>query len=331
MSSQGRRASHHVRGSSSTPCIRINPQVDRQRDRSLCDKNWTGLIMTGHKKQQRIADLKIFLWNPNTKEFLGRTSNSWGKIILFYVILYAFLAGILMGTISVMLSTVPENFPKWRDRIPLPGLTMRPQVYKMQVAFDVSNSDSYKDYTQEIHNFLFPYNANNQTNNQVYIDCSENKPRFQSNIMHDTRKRTSCRFDLKWLGPCSGDSDLTYGYGNGKPCTILKINKIIEYIPISNEDKDSLGVVEYYGPFNRKGFPLVFYPYYGNKLHSGYLPPIVAVQFINAKQNVQIRVKCHLLHKDAEKSSASDRDRHLGRVELRLTVSNTSAVEGGRK
>uniref|UniRef100_UPI00358FF46F sodium/potassium-transporting ATPase subunit beta-1 n=1 Tax=Myxine glutinosa TaxID=7769 RepID=UPI00358FF46F len=296
--------------------------------------------MAGDKKPQRMADLKVFLWNPNTKEFLGRTSNSWGKIILFYIILYAFLAGVFMGTISVMLYTVPENFPKWRDRIPLPGLTMRPQVHKMEVAFDVSNPDSYKDYAQAIRKFLIPYHANNQTNDHVYIDCGGGKPRFQSSI-HDTRKRTSCRFDLKWLGPCSGDSDLMYGYGNGTPCTILKINKIIEYIPlpiskqdfvevhckgVRDKDKESLGVVEYYGPFNRKGFPLVFYPYYGKMLHAGYLPPLVAVRFINATQNVQIRVKCHVLHKEARKWSASDRDQHIGRVQLRLTVSNTSAV-----
>jgi len=39
-------------------------------------------------------------------------------------------------------------------------------------------------------------------------------------------KKSSCPVKLSRLGPCSGLSDKSYGYDSGKPCVLLKINKV---------------------------------------------------------------------------------------------------------
>lgn len=55
----------------------------------------------------------------------------------------------------------------------------------------------------------------NQTNNDLYMDCSENQ---------NATKDKLCRFDLKQFKDCSKDK--AYGYMTGQPCVFLKLNKV---------------------------------------------------------------------------------------------------------
>lgn len=44
-------------------------------------------------------------------------------------------------------------------------------------------------------------------------------------------QRKACRFQKSLLGSCSGDSDSTFGFSKGKPCIIVKLNRIVNYRP----------------------------------------------------------------------------------------------------
>lgn len=47
----------------------------------------------------------------------------------------------------------------------------------------------------------------------------------------DPGERKVCRFRLEWLGNCSGLHDETYGYREGKPCVIIKLNRVLGFRP----------------------------------------------------------------------------------------------------
>lgn len=42
----------------------------------------------------------------------------------------------------------------------------------------------------------------------------------------DSLEKKACRFRRSQLSLCSGLSDLTYGYAEGKPCILLKMNRV---------------------------------------------------------------------------------------------------------
>ncbi|TWW57493.1 Sodium/potassium-transporting ATPase subunit beta-233 [Takifugu flavidus] len=239
------------------------------------------------------------------------------KILMFYVIFYLCLAGIFAGTIQVLLLTLSNYKPTYQDRVAPPGLSHFPRSEKAEIYFSLSDAGSYQTYTQSIEKFLDLYQDDKQLDQLNYDDCG---------------------------GNCSGDGDPTFGFSQGKPCIIVKLNRIVNYrpkppsneslpealqgkvspnvIPIHckpkrAEDEDRIGEINYFGIGN--GFPLQYYPYYGKLLHPMYLQPLVAVQFTNVTLNQEVRIECKAYGKNID---YSDKDRYQGRFDIKLTISS---------
>ncbi|XP_054662655.1 sodium/potassium-transporting ATPase subunit beta-2-like [Grus americana] len=103
---------------------------------------------------QMLAEWRAFVWDPRSRQFLGRTGTSWGLILLFYLVFYGFLAGLFALTMWVLLQSVDPHVPKYQDRLATPGMMIRPRAEGLDVTFNVTQSQTWRHYVHALHQFL---------------------------------------------------------------------------------------------------------------------------------------------------------------------------------
>jgi len=283
--------------------------------------------------RQTIDDFCTFLYNGETGEVCGRTGRSWALITLFYLIFYGCLSGFFIGTIAVFYTTIDDHHPKLQGTSSLlkgsPGLGYRPRPNYESTLIRFNKGDaSMKSYVDNIKSFLAHYNTTKYDNR--YENCDSISGH------RETNKEKPCLFDpLALNAPCLSEAD--YGYKNGTPCVILKLNKIYNWLPdpYSNEtvpaeakdnwdpghitvrchgerqsDKENIGQINYYP---KHGFPIKYFPFLNQ---DGYHAPIVVVQFMKPTRGFLLMVEC----KAYAKNIAIKKSERLGLVHFELLV-----------
>ncbi|XP_072307288.1 sodium/potassium-transporting ATPase subunit beta-1-like [Eucyclogobius newberryi] len=302
--------------------------------------------MSNTEKKKK-GGLKAFIWDSERKEFLGRTGSGWAKLTLFYIIFFGCLAGIFLGSIQAMLVTLSNYKPTYQDRIVPLGLSHTPRLETSEIAFSMMDTGSFTKYTESMANLLKMYDDDLQKDGMKYENCGPGPRSYKDrgNLESNQGQRKACRFKRSWLGPCSGKTDPTYGFRDGKPCLIVKLNRIVNFkpqapsrdsipeplksnfnpnlIPIfcknkREEDQNKIGEIKYHGI--EGGFPLQYYPYYGKLLHPQYLQPLVAVQFMNLTRGEELRIECKVFGANI---NYCEKDRYQGRFNIKFTINNS--------
>ncbi|XP_071999494.1 sodium/potassium-transporting ATPase subunit beta-3 [Engystomops pustulosus] len=269
--------------------------------------------------EQSSSEWKQFIYNPRSGEILGRTASSWALILLFYLVFYGFLAGLFTLTMWVMLQTLDDSVPKYRDRVSSPGLMISPKSPGLELTFSKSDKSSYEAYTKVLHSFLGPYNDSLQAANNVA--CTQGHYFEQEGV----EERKSCQFNRSSLGPCAGlEGNEYFGYNEGSPCVIVKMNRIIGLKPLGNPKINCTSKAEnvslqYYPDYGM--IDLMYYPYYGKKTHLNYVQPLVAVKItpLNTTGTSEVVLECKLQGSPNLKNE-DDRDKFLGRVNFRVQI-----------
>jgi len=259
---------------------------------------------------------------PSEKLYFGRSASSWGKISLFYCVYYSCLAVFIAICFSVFLKTIDSKVPSLINMDSLlkgvPGVSFKPQPNK-KVSIIKFISDDYngtQSYVDNLNDTLYNYIEQQQDENTTFVDCSI--PEEKEEALNGT-SNTVCKFDLADLGDeCTVDK--RFGYLIGKPCILLKLNKIYGWLPklyeegdkipeevtdlkysegvqvtcegVKDVDKENMGKVTVYP---EEGFRPQHFPYMNQK---NYQAPLVFVQFENLTPGVQVRVWCKVWAKN---------------------------------
>ncbi|MEQ2163597.1 hypothetical protein GOODEAATRI_031883, partial [Goodea atripinnis] len=190
---------------------------------------------------------------------------------------------------------------------------------KAEVFFNTKEMETYLPYVKVMRDFLSQYDDEKQTDNMQFEDCGDQPGDYKNrgDLESDMGVRKACRFSKTLLGPCSGLEDPDYGFKQGKPCLIVKLNRIVNFRPKKEEDAGKIGEIKYYGI--GEGFPLQYYPYYGKRLHPHYLQPLVALQFTNLTMNTELRIECKVF---GENIYYNEKDRYQGRFDIKIQVNS---------
>uniref|UniRef100_A0A3Q2QHL6 Sodium/potassium-transporting ATPase subunit beta n=1 Tax=Fundulus heteroclitus TaxID=8078 RepID=A0A3Q2QHL6_FUNHE len=280
-----------------------------------------------------------FVWNSEKGEFLGRTGSSWRKYSIFFPPSsnQAITPSVNVLTVFICLT---------QTRRCLSGLSHTPRSEKSEISFKMSEAGTYEKYINTVKELLKLYDLENQNNLDHYEDCGGKYNRLS--LSDPPGQKKSCRFQKTLLESCSGKDDDTFGFKQGNPCLIVKLNRIVNYrprapsndtlpeglkgksftnlIPIHcknkrEEDATKIGEIKYYG-FSEGGvvgFPLQYYPYYGKQLHGKYLQPLVAIQFTNLTLGEELRIECKVY---GDNIYYNEKDRYQGRFDVKFTVNS---------
>uniref|UniRef100_A0A8D0B8U0 Sodium/potassium-transporting ATPase subunit beta n=1 Tax=Salvator merianae TaxID=96440 RepID=A0A8D0B8U0_SALMN len=275
---------------------------------------------------QVMKEWKEFIWNPRTHQFMGRTGSSWALILLFYLIFYGFLTALFTLTMWVMLQTMDPFVPKYQDRLSVPGMMIRPKTEALDITYNISNTESWENYVRMLNQFLEAYNNSRQlATNEVCRPGLYNEQPDNGVLNYPKR---ACQFNRTTLEDCSGLNDTTYGYREGRPCILVKMNRVINFYAGANqtmnitcaakkeEDAQKLGEIAMF-PANGN-IDLMYFPYYGKKVHLNYTQPVVAVKFLNLTYNFDHNVECKI--NAANIATNDDRDKFAGRVAFKIRV-----------
>ncbi|KAG9346401.1 hypothetical protein JZ751_006712 [Albula glossodonta] len=199
-------------------------------------------------------------------------------------------------TMYVMLLTLDDYKPTYQDRLATPGMMIRPKGNALEISYNSEDTESWDLYVQALDNFLAPYNESQQIMNNK--DCTPNTYFIQEDAgeIRNNPKR-SCQFNRTVLGNCSGINDRYYGYPDGQPCVLIKLNRVIGMLP--GKDDQS--------------------PYVTCGAKVNYSQPLVAVKFLNVTYNADINVECKI-NSLAIANPTSDRDKFAGRVSFKLRI-----------
>ena len=275
---------------------------------------------------QLLTEWKEFIWNPRTHQFMGRTGSSWALILLFYLVFYGFLTALFTLTMWVLLQTVDPFTPKYQDRLSVPGMMIRPKTEALDITYNITNTESWENYVRMLNNFLEAYNNSKQLATNEF--CRPGRYNEQPDNGVPNYPKRACQFNRTMLGDCSGLNDTTYGYREGQPCILVKMNRVINFYAGANqtmnitciakkeEDAQKLGEIAMF-PANGN-IDLMYFPYYGKKVHVNYTQPVVAVKFLNLTYNFDHNVECKV--NAANIATNDERDKFAGRVAFKIRV-----------
>ncbi|XP_034434942.1 potassium-transporting ATPase subunit beta-like [Hippoglossus hippoglossus] len=276
---------------------------------------------------QRCEDFGRFVWNSDNGTFMGRTPVKWVYISLYYLAFYVVMTGLFCLAIYVLMYTLDPYAPDYQDRLKSPGVMVWPDTYgeeKVEINYNTSDKCSWMKMTNILNKFLEPYNDTAQ--HECYNhNCTKGKYYIQNTFSAPDHTKWACSFTKSMLGPCSGHEDPTFGYNCSMPCVVIKMNRIINFLPTNEtepppyvnctilEGHDNVDKMEYFpegGIMDRS-----YFPYYGKQAQPMYVNPLVAVRFHlvgERSAKIQCRVVSHQI------SYQNYHDPYEGKVDFSL-------------
>ncbi|XP_008303931.1 potassium-transporting ATPase subunit beta [Stegastes partitus] len=255
---------------------------------------------------QRCEDFGHFVWNSENGTLMGRTPEKWVYISLYYVAFYVVMTSLFSLAIWVLMYTLSPYAPDYQDRLTSPGVMVWPNTYgeeDVEISYNTSDKASWMGMSNILHEFLEPYNDTMQLQCNPH-NCTKGKYFIQNTYSAPKHTKWVCPFTQSMLGACSGLEDPTFGYNCTMPCVIIKMNRIINFLPTNSSSsppyvnctvlsgQNNVDKIEYF-PNNGTMDPSYF-PYYGNLAQPTYVNPLVAVRFSLVGEK-QAKIQCRVV------------------------------------
>jgi len=184
------------------------------------------------------SSFSAFCYDSKSKEFFGRSAGSCCKLLAFMFSFSCILAAFWGLCLWVFYQTLDNYTPKLTSGHSSfigtnPGLGFRPMrtdtnPYSSLIWFRHGAGGNWDDLKDNLDNFLAEYEPGyyaNAGNTQTNCDFDRGP----------LREDEACEFNKEWLSDEGTDkkciSEEKYGYLHGKPCLMLKLNRVYGWYP----------------------------------------------------------------------------------------------------
>lgn len=264
----------------------------------------------------------------------SRSSSSWAKLFAFYGVLWLTTIAFWIVYMTVFQQFIDERVPFLQlTNSPIgasPGLSIRPRPPRSRmdsslIKFRSSLSGDWQYWAENINEYLKPYQElESGAGQHAQGDCNAYGERDPSKF---------CPFELRVI-PNECSESQNFSYHLGKPCILVKLNRIYGWKPEpytirpkdypvkapfhdnqiqvtcdgqSHVDRENIGPIDYYP----QGIETKYFPFTNQP---GYQSPFVMAHFKNPKPGVLIFVECKAWAKNIEIDPT--RSRGMARFEL---------------
>lgn len=198
-----------------------------------------GSSSTGSSSSSKRSALGLFCYNPKTGEVLGRGGRGgWAAVAAYLLLFSGFLSAFWGLCLWVFYQTLDNYTPKLQHDSGSyvgqnPGLGYRPMrtetdPYSNLVWFRHGGAGNWDDFKNELDRFLLEYEPGYWAN----AGASQTKCSWERGPLS---KAEACEFNKEWLSDQGSDikciSEEHYGYYHGKPCILVKLNRIYGWTP----------------------------------------------------------------------------------------------------
>lgn len=169
-----------------------------------------------------------FMYNSETKEIMGRSGNSWLKILSFYLVFYAITAAFFAICMVGFLKTLDPHIPTMQKMYSMmkdnPAVNYEPFYVgngTTIISFDPTDNSTYSHHVAHLNTVYQEYLSMANQTNLYKMNCQ---------INDGTNYADSCFFNMSTLNDtCTPDNE--FGYPAGKPCVLLRINRVFLWDP----------------------------------------------------------------------------------------------------
>uniref|UniRef100_A0A7N9APH1 Sodium/potassium-transporting ATPase subunit beta n=1 Tax=Mastacembelus armatus TaxID=205130 RepID=A0A7N9APH1_9TELE len=239
---------------------------------------------------QRCEDFGHFVWNSDNGTFMGRTPEKWVYISLYYVAFYVVMTALFSLAIWVLMHTLSPYTPDYQDR----GDGVARHLWRgSQLDEDVQHPSCFPEALV----FIIQFECN-------FYNCTKGKYFIQKTFSAPHHTKWSCPFTQSMLGECSGLEDPSFGYNGTRPCVVIKMNRIIHFLPSDHVDlppyvnctildgQENVARMDYFP--NSGVMDLSYFPYYGKLAQPSYVNPLVAIRFSLVREK-QAKIQCRVV------------------------------------
>ncbi|PVD36522.1 hypothetical protein C0Q70_03507 [Pomacea canaliculata] len=177
---------------------------------------------------------------PDQSKCLGKTRSGWMQVSCFFFVYYVCVMSFFLGMLSIYFNNEDRFGPKYQSGdgfLGTPGMNFRPRAKEGTLIYFTSDRSSYKSYIHSLQLIMDEYLQSEES----FLESNDSAS-FWKECSPDSYADSSrgCMVFGSNLTSTDCGQQNDYGFREGRPCVLLRLNKVYGWKPDPYKSEDEL-------------------------------------------------------------------------------------------